>query len=124
MIYYTVWGNNNKGRAFKESDSREFDASLSIWMSMSYLVGSELNIDPYYIYTNWSCSHLLVVWGYFANNHARESYELWKSNKSENRGRKPKQYAAMFITPSHVESSQDDEMDSEAFELLKSFYEN
>lgn len=126
MIYYAIW-KQNEGSSHGASDDREFDASLSIWMSMAYFVGAELNIDPYFIYRNWSCSHLLVVWGYFANNKAREAYELWRNDTSENRGKRPKQYAAMFITPDHIESAQNEEQneeESEAFKLLKSFYEN
>lgn len=126
MIYFAHWRSTNKRSSSGALNTREFDASLSMWTSMAYFVGHELNIDPFYIYTNWSCSHLLVVWGYFANIKAREAYEMWKNDTSEKRGKKPSEYAALFVTPQYVESIEEDseKSDSDIDKLLSSLYEN
>jgi len=65
---------------------------------MANYVAKTLYIRPSEILDQWGTPELIVTYGHFANEQARENYEEWKSLDSKQRVKypRPQQYAVKF----------------------------
>lgn len=96
---------------------------------MAYFVAKELHKRPLDILTTWNCEELLVAYGFYANVHARERYEMMSpkdraQNKDADGRPAPLQWydrwAVLFVTPEQMsELAKDTENRTNKDELSK-----
>ncbi len=76
----------------------EYYAKFNLYESMAHYVAKVLHQRPNDILDNWGVPELIVAFGEYANEQARQNYEEWKSLDSKTRAKipKPNEYAVYF----------------------------
>lgn len=65
---------------------------------MAYYVAKVLRMRPNEILDTWGTAELIVAYGEYANEQARENYEHWRSLDADTRAKteRPEKYAVYF----------------------------
>lgn len=64
---------------------------------MAHYVAKELNLRPLDILESWSLSELCVAYGHYANQVARQQFDMWRKQDPKTRGVQPIKYAVKFV---------------------------
>ena len=67
--------------------------------NMAHYVSEKLHIRPSTILDTWSVPELLVAYGTFVNEEARQHFEEWKALDPKQRGKttRPREYIVYFV---------------------------
>ncbi len=81
-----------------QEQTKDYFAKFNLYTSMAHYVAKVLHQRPNDILDHWGVPELIVAFGEYANERAKQNHEDWKNLDSETKGRitKPNEYAVYF----------------------------